>query len=483
MTGKLKSSITGEGIENPTQLLANPFNYRRHPKEQLDALEGALEELGWIQRVIVNQTTGHMIDGHARVELAIRRAEQEVPVIYVALTERQERIALATLDPITGLAYHDEETLASLLDGLTADNEHLANFLESITPVKEQTRKEEQEEARQGLAELFLVPPFTVLDARAGYWTDRKRLWWQLGIKAEEGRDADCMPTSISKENGYSGTALPGTSRFDPVLAEIVTRWFCPAGGHILDPFGGESTKGIVAAHLGYGYTGVELRQEQVDANNRQAADIDLAPTWITGDSAELHKHLPEAATYDLIWTSPPYYDLEIYSESEKDGSAFETYETFIAWYKDIFAKAVERLKDNRFAVVKIGDIRDKKTGAYRDFVSDNCRIFRELGLHLYNEAILLTPLGTLPVRTAHQFKASRKLGKAHQNVLTFYKGDPKEIEEHFDNHFAALAEDFDKTRHLQRTHDKLLVAYKGDPRDISEHHANNVAVEIDATT
>jgi len=64
--------IVGEGQESPEQLLANPENYRRHPKEQIEALEGVLDEVGWVQRIIVNKATGHLIDGHARVELAMR---------------------------------------------------------------------------------------------------------------------------------------------------------------------------------------------------------------------------------------------------------------------------------------------------------------------------------------------------------------------------------------------------------------------------
>ena len=137
------SRIVGEGVEAPDQLLANPFNYRRHPAEQLDALEGALEEIGWIQRVIVNKRTGHMIDGHARVELALKRGEEEVPVLYVDLDEREEKIALAVLDPITGLAYHDDDMLSELLDGLEAENEALAEFLGSMIDDKEPPKVEE----------------------------------------------------------------------------------------------------------------------------------------------------------------------------------------------------------------------------------------------------------------------------------------------------------------------------------------------------
>lgn len=124
--------IVSQGTENPTNLLANPFNFRRHPKDQLRALEGALDTIGWVQNVIVNETTQHLIDGHARVELAMRKGETEIPVVYVRLSEAEEKIALATLDPIGGLAATDDELLQSLLDGINTENDMLAEFLDSM---------------------------------------------------------------------------------------------------------------------------------------------------------------------------------------------------------------------------------------------------------------------------------------------------------------------------------------------------------------
>jgi DNA modification methylase len=165
--------------------------------------------------------------------------------------------------------------------------------------------------------------------------------------------------------------------------------------------------------------------------NEAQARRVKVAPEWICGDSEQLDKLLPGGALYDLVWTSPPYYDLEVYSDRGNDGSALPTYDEFMRWYRRIFKQAVARLRPNRFAVVKIGDVRDKR-GAYRNFLGDNIACFRDLGLHFYNEAVLVTAVGSLPVRAGRQFSASRKLGRTHQNVLVFYKGDPRHVGKHF---------------------------------------------------
>jgi DNA modification methylase len=223
-----------------------------------------------------------------------------------------------------------------------------------------------------------------------------------------------------------------GTSIFDPVLCELAYRWFSPSGGIVLDPFAGGSVRGIVAGKLGRQYIGVELRAEQVEANRVQADEIfadtggtstEITPLWHIGDSSEIES-ICTGVEADLVFSCPPYADLEVYSDDPKDISTMP-YDTFLEAYRKIIAGAVSLLKDNRFACFVVGDIRDKK-GIYRNFVSDTIAAFQDAGAMLYNEAILVTSVGSLPIRVGKQFTSSRKLGKTHQNVLVFVKGDPK---------------------------------------------------------
>jgi ParB-like chromosome segregation protein Spo0J len=110
----VQNRIVGHGEEDPTQLLANPQNFRRHNGKQLDALRGSLK-IGWVKTVIVNKHTGHVVDGHARVEEAMRQNLATIPVTYIDLSEAEERLMLASLDPISEMAYTDEKALESLL--------------------------------------------------------------------------------------------------------------------------------------------------------------------------------------------------------------------------------------------------------------------------------------------------------------------------------------------------------------------------------
>lgn len=216
-----------------------------------------------------------------------------------------------------------------------------------------------------------------------------------------------------------------GTSIFDPVLCELAYRWFCPPGGLVLDPFAGGSVRGIVASKLGREYLGVDLRAEQVEANEAQAKALCAAPAprWLVGDSLALDT-LAAGIAADFVFSCPPYADLEVYSDDPADLSTMD-YADFRAAYVRIVAAACALLKPDRFACFVVGDIRDRK-GFYRNFVGHTVEAFEAAGLRLYNEAILITAAGSLPIRAGKQFTSGRKLGKTHQNVLVFVKGDPK---------------------------------------------------------
>lgn len=141
-----QNRIVGAGTEDPEKLIPHPKNWRKHPKGQAAALEGAIEEIGWIQDIIINQRTGRMIDGHLRAELAIKNKEKIVPVKYVDLSEEEEEKALLTLDPISMMAEADKDRLSALLQNITSDNEKVNQLLEDIgREYKVSTKKAEED--------------------------------------------------------------------------------------------------------------------------------------------------------------------------------------------------------------------------------------------------------------------------------------------------------------------------------------------------
>lgn len=146
------------------------------------------------------------------------------------------------------------------------------------------------------------------------------------------------------------------------------------------------------------------------------------APVWVTGDSMEIAKLVtPPEGGFDMLFSCPPYADLEVYSDDPLDLSTMD-FGTFLAAYRAIIQRAGAMLAPDRFAVWVVGDVR-APDGTYRNFVGLTIQAFIDAGFRLHNEAVLLTSLGSLPIRAGRSFTATRKLGKGHQNVLVFVKG------------------------------------------------------------
>lgn len=252
------------------------------------------------------------------------------------------------------------------------------------------------------------------------YMRKKKAVEKRLGheISREE------FETHYLETGGGSRLSDTGTSIFDPVLTETVVSWFTAPNDSILDPFAGGSVRGLVSCALGRNYTGVDLRQEQIDANKEQAEAIkpDTMPVWICGDSKNIQDLAP--GEYDFILTCPPYGNLEIYSDAPEDISNMSDAD-FDETYTEILCRTVSMLQDNRFAVVVVGNYRDKN-GYLRDLVGITVRAMEKAGAHYYNDFIVVTPIGSLPIRAGKAFQATRKMGRTHQYCLCFVKGDPK---------------------------------------------------------
>lgn len=129
----IENRIVGYGTEAPDQLLANPGNWRIHPKHQQVALLALLGEVGWVQSVIVNRRTGHLVDGHLRATLAMQQGVESVPVVYVDLDANEEATILAALDPVGALAVADGAKKRALLDSILTTSPEVQRFLDSLS--------------------------------------------------------------------------------------------------------------------------------------------------------------------------------------------------------------------------------------------------------------------------------------------------------------------------------------------------------------
>ena len=411
--------------------IADVHPYEDNPRRNdgaVQAVANSLREFGWKQPIVVD-ADGTIVVGHTRYKAAKALGMDEVPVVVASdLTPEQVNAYRLADNKTAELAEWDAELLAQELDGL-ADLDMSAFGFDSMPSISDAPSLdgEAPDVEHATLNERFIVPPFSVLDARQGYWRERKEAWIARGIDSGRGRAGELIASS-RKTGAYSNVVeymAPSTSIFDPVLAEVLVRWFCPPGGSVLDPFAGGSVRGIVSEMTGHAYTGIDLRPEQVEANRENALDMGVSPTWICADSMDVLDHV-EPESMDMVLSCPPYADLEVYSDDPRDLSTMD-YPGFIASYRAIIERTCSCLKSGRLAVFVVGDVRGSD-GTYRGFVNDTRDAFEDAGLRLYDDMVYLEPLGNAAVRAPRVFNSMRKVIKTHQNVLVFLKGRESDI-------------------------------------------------------
>lgn len=411
-----------------------PNNPRIITNEAIEKVANSIKEFGMQQPIVVDKDMV-IIVGHTRLKACESLGMGTVPcVIADNLSEEQVRAYRLADNKTNEFSEWNLELLDFELEDLFKDNFDMEQFGFELDLEGEEGEKKYNDKG-DGLVKTFIVPPFSVLDSRQGYWQDRKRLWKEI-IKSELGRESELLGKGLLELSLAQGGNQIGTSIFDPVLCEILISWFSPKNCKIIDPFAGGSVRGIVSSFLGRDYYGVDLRQEQIDANEKNFEEIkdytvDIngnlinQPHWYVGDSCNIDSIIKEDS-FDFLLTCPPYADLEQYSDDPKDLSNM-SYDDFLKAYELILSKSIKKLKDNAFGAIVVGDIRDKK-GFYRGFIEDTKDIFKKFGMKLYNEFVLLEAYGTAALRAGNTFRGGRKVVKTHQNVLVFLKGDISQI-------------------------------------------------------
>lgn len=406
-------------------------NPRTHSDEQINQIVASMVEFGFTNPILVDRDSKEIIAGHGRLQAAKRLGLTQVPVIALGHLNDVKRHKLVIADNQLALnAGWDLDLLATELSALQESGEELDvlgfddDFVKQVLSHGPTLGEDaDKDEVRDGaLVEKFGVPPFSILDVRMGYWQKRKRAWRAVIGEVGESREGVIFQSDMV-------ASINDVSLLDPVLCEIIVSWFgLGKGTKCVNPFAGDTTFGHVATFKGCEFVGIEIRAEQVALNERKMAAANLPAKYICDDGQNILKHV-EPNSQDLLFCCPPYYDLEVYSDLPNDASNAETYEDFMQIMENGFAGAIKTLKDNRFAAVVVANIRDKRTGCYRNFVSDIISVFQRNGMQLYNDIVLADPIGTAPRRASTNMK-TRKVVKVHQNVLVFYKGDPKKIKE-----------------------------------------------------
>lgn len=359
MSDEKRMEIEVMDIDSITPASYNPRADLQPGDEEYEKIKRSIEEFSLVEPLVWNRRTKTLVGGHQRLKVLRDLGHQRVEVVIVDMDRAHEKALNVALNRVQGR--WDYGLLRDLLtetgpDGLDSGDLDITltgfgmDEIEALlTNVKGPSAKERVVDP-QKLADVFGAPPFSVLDGRQGWWVARKHLWILLGINSEAGRSGKLMfkgPTSrdpsfypqktsverklghkISTEefmekyyvdhtqDGVSSSIKAGTSVFDPVLCELSYRWFTPRGARILDIFSGGSVRGIVAAMLGRNYVGIDIREEQVEANRDQWKTVrekvdaeglrfvtkDAAPDDYTPEYTPLEEHGGFLVKRDDLW-------------------------------------------------------------------------------------------------------------------------------------------------------------------------------------
>ena len=183
-------------------------------------LAASIEEWGWTIPVLVDEAGG-IIAGHGRVMAAHRLGIEDVPVMVAAdWSDAKKRAYMLADNKLTLNSEWDLGRLAIEIAELRASDFDISLIGFSESEIDDLLKADEGggETGAGSLAERFMIPPFSVLNARGGWWQERKAAWLALGIQSELGRGENILGMSASNDaymydkKNYTGkaNAIPG---------------------------------------------------------------------------------------------------------------------------------------------------------------------------------------------------------------------------------------------------------------------------------
>jgi len=386
-----------------SELLPNPKNWRTHPVAQQDALRGVLAEVGYADALIARETPEGLmlVDGHLRAETT---PDSKVPVLVLDINEAEADLMLATLDPLAAMAGRDEERLGELLANLETDNEAIASLLAGLT---------EFEQPQE-----FWNPPDNTIQGTAqdavGY--DLSSVWLRGG--RSETRVSDYilpLPKNPSKDD-IAFTAKYSRSPLEEM--EYIVRTYMRPGDTFLEVCAGWFTFSATAAVWGYSGEGVDIWETSLTFGRKQRGVLPPEAGTFKVVEADACSLPYSDGSFGFVYCNPPFYQLETYSDDERDLSRDQSLEDWLSRSGDMMEELARVATDDALIVTVMADARIDGT-----FISLHSLWIEEAmrrGLVLHD--IVVQHLISQQLRFWRKAHDRRRTAKAHEYVITFKK-------------------------------------------------------------
>lgn len=416
MTTGRRNRIIDHRIVKGRDLLPNPGNWRTHPPQQRAATTAALDRLGYVDELKVVETPGGLLlmDGHLRADIG---ADDDIPVAIVDLDPDEQRIFLATYDPLAAMAYTDLEAYAGLGVDL-AEDDALAALIDAVsagdyTPLL----ADDDTTGRGGWAPSEDTSRGTAIDT-VGY--DLTSVWPPTGDE-----DTRVYPhlRPLPRDPTEGKEALRRKYSRSPALEmERIVRTYMRPGDYFLEVCAGWWTFSMAAALWGYNGEGVDIWQQSLAFGRSQARrlrTIDGAGRYKVVEADALA--LPYGDShFDFVYCNPPFYQLEQYSEDDRDLARRRTTDEWLADSGKMMAEMRRVAKPDALIVTVMADYRDAKANLqplHAAWINEGVN----QGLVLHD--LVVQAMRTEQVRLWRKGYDRRRTMKAHEYVIVFNPG------------------------------------------------------------
>lgn len=244
--------------------------------------------------------------------------------------------------------------------------------------------------------------------------------------KAEWESIAYFYDDEVDERKGYGVRNKEGIakmSEFHAGLAENIIKYWSLKGAKVVDPFAGRVTRAVVTTSLNREYFGYEITPNTYNRALRHFQSLNnqgkltSSPTLYLGDGTKLEK-TPDNFV-DLVFTCPPYFNIEKYESVEGQLSDIDDYDKFMELIDRTAVNCFRVLKPGTFCIWVVADFR--KDCELLPFHADTMRSFVKAGFSNHDLIVIenITPFSAMQLEKA---AAKRYTSKIHEYVLVFRK-------------------------------------------------------------
>ena len=219
---------------------------------------------------------------------------------------------------------------------------------------------------------------------------------------------------------GYNSDGTIGNqkmSEFHAGVAENIIRYWSMNGSIVVDPFAGRVTRAMVTTKLNRQYFGYEITPNTYKRSLNHFKKHNVTPTLYNGDGTKLGN--TNNNTADLVFTCPPYFNIEQYESCDNQLSDIRDYNTFMDSMGECVSNVKRVLKEGAWAIFVVGDFRIG--GELKSFSSDLIQRFKDNDM-IHWDTIIMENISPFATMTTYQAACKRYVPKTHEYILVFRK-------------------------------------------------------------